>query len=49
MPETATALQAVDQRHVLTYQPTGWPEGVLTGFVNDAGGRALITNKPGVL
>ena len=31
----------VEGRIVYTYQPSGWPEGVLTGFFNTEGGCVL--------
>ena len=34
-------LYIVENRIVVTYQPEGWPAGVLTGFVNAAGGFVL--------
>lgn len=31
----------VSERTVFTYQPGGWPAGVLTGYVNQSGGFIL--------
>lgn len=36
-----TTAYVAEGRLVYTYQPDGWPHGVLTGYVNEAGGFVL--------